>query len=133
MLALILAAATAAGASGDVAGTWHTPNKHGVVEIVHCGASICGRLITSDGIRTDPALKDVRNRDPAMRGRTLKGVMLLKGFQGGPREWTGGSIYNPEDGGTYHATVSLTAPNELKVQGCIVAPFCKTQVWKRAP
>jgi uncharacterized protein (DUF2147 family) len=131
MLALIFAAALAG--HGDVAGKWMTPSKHGVVEISHCGASICGRLVTSDNIAANPGLKDTRNKDAGLRGRTLKGLMLLDGFSGGPTEWTGGRIYNPEDGGTYHANVTLTGPNELKLQGCIVAPFCKTQVWKRAP
>jgi uncharacterized protein (DUF2147 family) len=131
MIALIFAAAL--GGHADVAGTWRTPSRHGLVEISHCGASICGRLVESDGIRANPALKDAKNKDAGQRNRPLKGIMLLQGFSGGPVEWTGGRIYNPEDGGTYHSTVTLSGPSELKVQGCIVAPFCKTQVWKRAP
>jgi uncharacterized protein (DUF2147 family) len=129
MIALMMAAALAG--QGDVAGTWHTPARNGVVEISHCGSSICGRLVSSDGIRTQPGLKDAANKDASLRNRPLKGVQLLGGFKGGPQQWTGGTIYNPEDGGTYHAKVTLTGPNELKVQGCIVVPLCKTQTWTR--
>jgi len=131
MIALIFAAALSGHA--DVAGLWRTPSKDGLVEISHCGASICGRLVSSANIKTHPGLKDAHNRDASLRNRPLKGVMLLEGFSGGPSEWTGGRIYNPEDGGIYHATVTVTGPRELKLQGCIVAPFCKSQVWKRAP
>jgi uncharacterized protein (DUF2147 family) len=129
MIALMLAAALAG--QGDVAGTWKTPTKNGVVEITHCGASICGRLVTSDGIRTNPGLKDARNKDTSLRNRPLKGLMMLEGFKGGPREWKGGRIYNPDDGGTYASNVTLVGPDELKVQGCVLV-ICKTQTWVRA-
>lgn len=128
MIALMLAAALAG--QGDVAGLWKTPTKNGVVEITHCGGSICGRLVTSDGIRTNPGLKDEKNKDSNLRNRPLKGLMMLSGFKGGPRDWTGGKIYNPDDGGTYTSNVSLSGPDELKVQGCILV-LCKTQVWVR--
>jgi uncharacterized protein (DUF2147 family) len=130
MIALVLAAALAG--QGDVAGLWKTPTKNGVVEISHCGGSICGRLVTSDGLKANPGLKDARNRDSSLRNRPLKGLMMLSGFKGGPRDWKGGKIYNPDDGGTYTSNVSLAAPDELKVQGCILV-LCKTQLWKRLP
>jgi uncharacterized protein (DUF2147 family) len=131
MIALLLAAALAG--QGDVAGLWRTPSGNGLVEITHCaGAAICGRLISSDTIRADPGLKDVRNKDASLRGRTLKGLVLFEGFGGGPRQWTGERIYNPEEGGTYHAEVRLAAPDKLKVKGCLAALLCRTQTWVRA-
>jgi hypothetical protein len=45
--------------------------------------------------------------------------------------WEGGSIYNPEDGGTYKATITIADADTLKLKGCIVWPLCKTQTWKR--
>jgi uncharacterized protein (DUF2147 family) len=58
--------------------------------------------------------------------------VILTGFTGGPKEWRGGSVYNPEDGGTYHGAIHLIAPDKLKLEGCIIYPFCQTQVWQRA-
>ena len=55
----------------------------------------------------------------------------LYDFTGGPTKWTGGKVYNPDDGGTYSGTIELLSDNQLKLKGCIVAPFCKTQVWNR--
>jgi len=133
--ALIAAAALGALATpafaADVAGLWQTPTNGGQVEIAHCGNSLCGKLVTSDHIRANPAQKDAKNKDKAQQGRPLKNLQMLYDFTGGPTKWTGGKVYNPDDGGTYSGTIELISDNELKLKGCIVAPFCKTQKWTR--
>lgn len=136
-LRLVAAAAVMAMLGGaqafaaDVTGLWATPTRGGQVEITKCGASVCGRLVSSEGIKADPALKDANNTDTAQRGRLLKGLLILKGFSGGPTEWTGGEIYNAEDGKTYGATLTLNADDTLNVRGCVFVPLCKTQTWTR--
>lgn len=117
---------------GDtVLGRWQTETKHGVVEISRCGASICGHLLESDGIRADPQLRDVHNADAAQQQRLLKDILMLDGFHWKSDAWVGGWIYNAEDGGTYHATVSVTDATHLRVKGCIVWPLCKSERWTR--
>jgi uncharacterized protein (DUF2147 family) len=119
-------------ADGDsVLGTWHTPSKNGVVEIARCGGSICGNLTNSDHIKTNPDLRDVNNKDTTKRDRRLKGLQILGGFTRDKGQWSGGTIYNPEDGGTYKATVTPAGADTLKLKGCIVWPLCKTQTWTR--
>lgn len=117
--------------AADPTGLWQTPTRGGQVEISKCGASLCGRLVTSEGLKADPNLKDIHNANAAERGRALKGVTILTGFSGGPKEWTGGSIYNADDGKTYSGTLTLANDNTLKLQGCVVYPLCKTQTWTR--
>lgn len=137
MFRTILIAALAAGAlaspafAADATGLWATPANGGQVEIARCGNSLCGKLITSAHIKSDPTLKDIKNKDAAQRNRTLKGLQMLYDFTGGPTKWTGGKVYNPEDGGTYSGTIEMVSDNQLKLKGCIVAPLCKTQVWTR--
>lgn len=129
-----LAATPALAAGADtVLGKWQTPARHGVVEIARCGESICGRLIESDGLRTDPNLRDVNNKDAAKRARHVKGLQMLGGFARDDGKWSGGWIYNPEDGGTYKATITPAGERTLKLKGCIVWPLCKTQTWTRLP
>ena len=129
---VLLAAAAAVAANPDVAvGRWMTETKHGIVEIDRCGASICGKILSSDGIRGNPGLLDVNNKDSKLRGRKLLGLQILGGFTASDGAWTGGTIYNAEDGGTYHATVTPIDGNHLKVRGCIFWPLCKSQVWTR--
>jgi uncharacterized protein (DUF2147 family) len=135
MFALILAAAAVGSMTpsqvDNVAGRWMTETRHGVVEITPCGGSICGRLIDSDSIRANPQTRDEHNRDPARRKRPLKGLTMLEGFHGNAAHWENGSVYNPDDGGTYHGTLTMVDARTLKVRGCIVWPLCKSQLWKR--
>lgn len=132
-LSLAVSPLSAFGAlAADVTGSWLTPSRNGVVEIYKCGASVCGRLVSSDGLKADPSLKDVNNADAAQRGRALKGLVILQGFKGAGGSWSDGTIYNAEDGKTYSATLTLEGDDTLKVKGCIFAPLCKTQSWTRA-
>ena len=112
-------------------GRWKTETRGGIVEIQRCGASICGRLLTSDLLRTDPNLKDTRNSNAALRNRPLRGLQILSGFTQSGSGWTGGKIYNAEDGKTYGSDVTPSGANQLKVRGCVFKPFCKTQTWTR--
>lgn len=114
-----------------VLGTWQTSTRHGVVEITQCGTSICGRVLDSEGMRANPDLRDANNKDAAKRSRRVKGLQMLGGFTHEKAAWAGGWVYNPEDGGTYKATITQAGPNTLKLKGCIVWPLCKTQTWTR--
>lgn len=130
-IVLIALAAAAILPADTVVGRWQTENRHGIVEITRCGASICGTLISSDGIRANPQLRDEKNKKPEFRARELRGLQILQGFRWSSDSWSGGSIYNAEDGGTYSATVTMTDPDHLRLKGCIVWPLCKTQTWTR--
>jgi uncharacterized protein (DUF2147 family) len=128
--ALSVPSAMAADA-GSVIGKWRTPTRNGIVEISPCGSSICGRLVDSDSLRKNPNALDAQNKDESKRSRKMKGLQLLGGFKQDDGKWTDGSVYNPEDGGTYKGTVTPVDANTLKLKGCIVWPLCKTQTWKR--
>ena len=129
-LAVALAGAGVASAA-SIEGRWRTPTNNAEVEIVSCGAARCGTVVTSDHLKADPAAKDVRNKDAALRGRAIKGLTFLTGFTGGPTEWKGGKVYDPDSGNTYQGTITVVDADHLKLRGCIVYPLCKTQMWTR--
>jgi len=131
LIATAFAAVSGSAFAADVTGLWATPGNGGQVEIARCGNALCGKLVTSNNIKADPTLKDSKNKDESQRGRTLKNLQMLYDFTGGPTKWKGGKVYNPEDGGTYSGTIEQLSDTQLKLKGCIVAPFCKTQVWNR--
>jgi uncharacterized protein (DUF2147 family) len=132
MMSFLIAAAAVAGSGGaDVTGRWKTETRNGIVEIETCGQSVCGRLLTSDGLKANPNLTDANNRDKALRQRPLRNLQILGGFKASGREWAGGTIYNAEDGKTYGAKLTLVDTDTLNVRGCIFVPLCKTQTWKR--
>lgn len=116
--------------AGPLDGLWRTQTRDGVVRIGPCGDKVCGWLHDSPDLRREPDARDVKNRDAAKRDRKLVGLLTLSGFSGGPSKWTGGTAYNPDDGGTYKAELALADPNTLKVKGCF-GPICRTQTWTR--
>jgi uncharacterized protein (DUF2147 family) len=131
MIGLSMLAAAAAVSPDAAIGRWRTETRNGIVEVERCGASICGKLVSSDGLRTNPNMLDINNKDAALRGRRLKDLQVLGGFTRSGGNWTGGTIYNGEDGGTYKATVTPIDADHLKVKGCIIWPLCKSQTWTR--
>ena len=60
-------------------------------------------------------------------------IELLTGFVAdGPGKWSGGRIYNPEDGKTYKCKLTLQDDGTLKVRGYVgLSIFGKTQIWRR--
>jgi uncharacterized protein (DUF2147 family) len=137
---LISAAATvvvahASHPAAPAEGFWQAGSGGAIIEVHSCGEALCGRVVDSDDLRNNPYLTDDANRDPALRSRPVKGLDILQGFKAGPnpKAWTGGHIYNPNDGRMYHAEIKLLAPDRLKVTGCLVFPLCGAQVWRKAP
>lgn len=126
MIALLLALA----APTEPTGLWRTP-RGAVVRVERCGAAWCGRIVSLQPIPGNPAALDERNKDASKRTRPLKGLTILWGVTGGPSKWGGGRVYNPEDGGTYSASVTLDGTDTLKMKGCIAAFLCRTQNWAR--
>lgn len=118
--------------TGDITGVWHTGSEGGKVEIYRCGKAFCGKVVDAARLRANPDLRDVRNTNADMRSRKLKGLVVLQGFTGGPREWRGGPVYDPESGdGAKSGRLILLTDGRLQVKGC-VAVFCRTKTWTRA-
>jgi uncharacterized protein (DUF2147 family) len=128
---LVLAVVQGAHAASPADGLWQAGSGGGVIEIHDCGDALCGRVIDSTDLRANPDLRDDANHEPSLRSRLVKGLDILLGFKGGPKEWTGGRIYDPANGHTYHANLKLLAPDRLKVTGCLILPLCGAQVWRK--
>jgi uncharacterized protein (DUF2147 family) len=132
MSLLLLAAMLAATPSADTAvGTWRSPTKNAIIDVEKCGASLCGHLVSSDGIKADPGLKDVNNKDPKLQNRPLKGSLMLSGFRRDGNDWVDGSVYNGNDGRTYGGKITIIDANSIKLRGCVFVPLCKTETWTR--
>nr|WP_029622721.1 DUF2147 domain-containing protein [Sphingomonas elodea] len=131
-MSLLVAMLVAAPQGGEgVVGRWKTQTRNAIVEIQRCGPSICGRILSSDALRTNPDLRDAKNSNAQLRTRPLKGLQILGGFTADGANWSGGKIYNAEDGKTYSADITLAGPDQLKLRGCVFKPFCRTQTWTR--
>ena len=130
-LAAVALAVPAGASATDIMGVWATGSEGGRVEIYRCGKALCGKIVDAKRLRANPDLRDVRNSDPKLRQRKLKGLVVLQGFLGGPREWKGGPVYDPESGdGAGRGQLKLLANGTLELKGC-VAVFCRTKIWTR--
>ena len=120
-----------------VLGEWTTEGGKARVRIEPCAADtgkLCGVITWSyrpDGVPAGP-LVDVNNQDANLRARPIVGLPLLQNFvPDGQDAWSGGTIYDPENGKTYRSKLRLKGPDTLEVDGCILF-ICRGQTWTRA-
>jgi uncharacterized protein (DUF2147 family) len=130
MMFLVMAAAEGS-AARSIDGHWATEGRKAVIAIHACGDTTCGQIVSALPQLDGTVSRDAGNPDPTLRGRPLAGVRLLDGFVYARGAWSGGRIYNPEDGRRYSASMKLGRDGRLQVQGCVLF-FCKTQYWTRA-
>ncbi|MCY4540927.1 MAG: DUF2147 domain-containing protein [Rhodobacteraceae bacterium] len=131
-LALLVLAANLAAA--DPRGLWQTPEGKSHVNIFACAKdTVCGEIVAlQDPLNSDGSDKlDVNNEDETLRTRQIIGIRLVTDMKRkGNGVWTGGKIYNPEDGKTYSSNMREIDANTLKVKGCVLF-LCKSQEWTR--
>ncbi len=124
-------AATAA----TVTGVWYTHLAKAKVKITRCGAALCGRIVWLRQSRyaNGKPLRDERNRNARFRNRRVLGLRTFSGLRpSGPNRWSG-LIYNPENGQSYRANLTLTTRRSIRVDGCRIGGIgCGSRSWTRA-
>jgi len=120
----------------DITGRWATQGFGSIVEFAPCAGAeetMCGRLLwlweANDG--SGRSRTDRNNPDRTLRSRPLVGVVIVQGLlETAPGVWTGGAVYNPDDGRTYSGEIHFRN-GALELRGCALAIFCQTQTWHR--
>jgi uncharacterized protein (DUF2147 family) len=135
VIALCVLSGWAAADEPSAVGFWVTRDHGAVVAVAPCDSGLCGRLV---GLRMDhkpgDPLTDQHNPDPTKRSAPTCGLMLMGGMKpaGTPGKWSGGWVYDPEDGGKYSGAMRLDGPDTLKLRGYIgISLFGRTEVWTR--
>ncbi|MGA9442025.1 MAG: DUF2147 domain-containing protein [Methyloceanibacter sp.] len=134
--ALLPASATSVQA-GDPSGYWRKANQGqfpAKMQLYRCsGRGICVKIVWLKNPRDSKgrALQDVRNVNASLRKRTIEGMHIIRGMkQVSANQWKG-TVYNPEDGKTYSATVTLASSRKIVLKGCVASFLCREQVWLR--
>jgi uncharacterized protein (DUF2147 family) len=114
-------------AAAEPVGDWLVKDKTARITIENCANKLWGVISWEQNPGTDK-----NNPDPSKRDRPMLGVPLLTGLQQTqPNLWEG-QIYNPQNGNMYNAKISLTTPDTLKLQGCVLGGlFCGGEDWTR--
>lgn len=134
LVPFLLAGASQNAAAKDIVGVWLTDKGKGKVEITKCGTELCSKIIWLREPKDERgrALRDIYNPDPKLRRRPIIGLPIMTGLAPvGPKQWEG-HIYNPEDGKTYIAKVTLMEPDLILLKGCMSMGWpCGRKYWNR--
>jgi uncharacterized protein (DUF2147 family) len=106
-------------------GKWRVGDGTGHVQIRQCGGeALCGTIASTTG-------KDENNPNPALRGRALSGLQILRLSKTGDNLWSG-TIYNAKNGQNYAARMSMKSESLLTVEGCVPGTnVCGEDRWTR--
>lgn len=111
-----------------ILGVYLSENKTGKVQITQKDGKYIGTLVWT----SIENAKDEKNPDAALRSRTLKGTIILKDMVLVDGIWKNGTIYDPESGNTYKATIKLKPNGDLTLRGYIDVPALgRNSVWTR--
>ena len=111
-----------------ILGVYLSENKTVKVQITQNDGKYIGTLVWT----SIENAKDEKNPDAALRSRTLKGTIILKDMVFVDGIWKNGTIYDPESGNTYKATIKLKPNGDLTLRGYIGVPALgRNSVWTR--
>ncbi|MGE3529657.1 MAG: DUF2147 domain-containing protein [Methyloceanibacter sp.] len=136
--ALLAPASQSHAASADPTGYWMKPDaeRESKIQVFKCGSkktNLCAKIawLKQPNDSKGKPLHDVRNENPSMRGRQIVGLPLFMDLvPSAPSTWTG-KIYNPEDGHTYSATLTVVSRKQILLKGCKAWLLCGERMWYR--
>lgn len=107
-------------------GEWLVADRVARIRIVDCNGHLWGVVAWEAKPGTD-----TKNPDPKLRNRPTLGMpILLDMVPTKPNRWEG-NVYNSQNGHTYSANISLSDPNTLRIQGCVLGFLCGGENWTR--
>lgn len=133
--ALLVQGAPSHAAPADPTGFWVKPGseRNAKIQVRKCGRGLCANIVWVEDPNDSKGkpLRDIRNENPSLRGRSIVGLPLFTGLApSAPGVWTG-KIYNPEDGNTYSVTLTVVSRQQLKLKGCKGWVLCGERIWNR--
>ena len=125
-------------ASADPTGYWMKPDaeRESKIQVFKCGTGkklLCAKIawLKDPHDSKGQPLHDIRNENPSLRGRQIVGLTIFNGMTpSAPSTWTG-KIYNPEDGHTYSATLTVQSRKQILLRGCKAWLLCGEKQWLR--
>ncbi|MEM9043637.1 MAG: DUF2147 domain-containing protein [Pseudomonadota bacterium] len=133
---IIAYALTGSALADSIEGRWLTGKRKVAITLFSCGDAYCGRIDwLAKPYRKDGSLKiDNENPDPTLRDRPYCGIEIITALRpDGSGVWTGGDLYNPQDGRTYDIEIK-TDGKALDVRAYLgIRLLGKTENWIQAP
>lgn len=118
----------------DILGIWRNPSGKGHVQIYKENGRYFGKLVWLKKTHDEKGRPYLDTKNPNQRasGQPLLGLVMLSNFSYDDGEWTGGKIYNPEDGKEYKSYMKLKDAQTLFVRGFVgISWIGKTLTFQR--
>lgn len=117
-----------------ILGVWLNSSGKGQIQVYKQGNKYYGKLVwlkEPNDEQGKPKL-DIQNPDKNAKIKPLIGLVILRDFVHDDGEWTGGRIYDPQNGKDYKCYMKLKDPKTLNVRGYIgISMLGRTEVWTR--
>lgn len=118
----------------DILGVWLSANGQAHLQIYKEGDKYFGKLVwlkEPNNAKGTPKV-DANNPDEALRTKPLLGLVILRNFKYDDDEWSGGRVYDPQNGKDYKCYMKLKDAKTLNVRGYIgFSLLGRTEVWTR--
>ncbi len=115
-------------------GHWFTHKSKAMVRITQCWAGLFGQIVwLRQGVDSKgQPVRDLRNRYKRLRVRRVMGLTNFSELTpSSPGQWSS-PMYNPDDGRTYKASITLSGTGSISVHGCRVGgSIYGTRTWTR--
>lgn len=112
-----------------ILGDWLNQEKDGKINVYKTGDKYYGKItwIKNTG------KKDEKNPDPALRGKDVVGLVILKDLKFNDGVWEDGTVYDPKSGKTYSCTMKLKdGGKSLDIRGYVgISLLGRTSTWTR--
>jgi len=118
---LFFQAARAGDTDDEIVGIWRNASGKGHVQIYKDKGKYYGKLVWLKKTHDEQGKPYLDKNNPSKQhcARPLLGLVMLKDFTYDDGEWTGGKVYNPEDGKEYKSFMKLKDHETLSVRGYV--------------
>ena len=121
-----------------ILGIWLTEEGTSQIEITKASnGQYVGKIVWLDEPLDENGRPKMDKENPKdnLKNQRLLGLQILKGFSynSSDKEWSGGTIYDPDNGKTYTAFMKLDGNNKLVLRGYVMGMrmLGRNSVWTR--
>jgi uncharacterized protein (DUF2147 family) len=112
----------------ELIGDWSLPADGLVIHTYRCGDAFCGRIVKV----ADPTRRDIYNPDPALRRRSLVGIVIAPSLYKKDSTTWQGKFYNAVNGYSYNSTLNLIDRDRFTLHSCLLGGLiCHTKSFYR--
>ena len=121
LLPMLALAAAQAAPHAPIEGLWKNPIGSAIIAVAPCGEALCGKVVWASA----RGKREVAGTTSHVVGTTVLTAVKPKG-----RGWSG-KLFIPDDNIHVSAHLQLISPTQLKLTGCALGLFCRSQIWTR--